>query len=344
MAEISISILGLRRLGASLGLTLQRYNESGGEHRFSITGYENSQSSAKAAQKLKAVHNLKSSLRDAVKGQDIVVIALPYSKIEVVYHQIADALRPGAVVFDFSPLKGASLKHAAAHLPDETHMVCMTPVVNPKYLFNWLDETEQASADLFDEGVMTIMPGASAVREVVTLATDFTRLLGSVPHFADPLEHDTLAGATEALPALLGAIYFYSMTRADGWPDMQRLTNPTFGMVSRALFDMTAEDMSSLWQDSRTDLLRFLDDYMQDLQRFRALIADREEDALLAAMEQTSKDFETWINRRHKNRWEIDERMSSTEGPTLSGAMGNMFGHFITGRFGRKSDDDKNQR
>jgi prephenate dehydrogenase len=344
MAEISIAILGLRRLGASLGLTLQRHNASNNEHRFTITGYDNSRSSAKAAQKINAVHNLKSSLRDAVKGQDIVVVALPYGKMEVVYDHIGDALRPGAVVFDFSPLKRASLDRAAKRLTDEVHLVCMTPVVNPRYLFNWLDETEQATADLFDEGVMTIMPSASAVREVVTLATDFTRLLGSVPHFADPLEHDTLAGATEALPALLGAIYFYSISRAEGWPDMQRLTNPSFGMVSRSLFDMTAEDMSSLWQDSRDDLLRFLDEYMQDLQRFRALIADREQDALLAAMEQTSKDFETWVNRRHKNRWEIDERMSSTEGPTVSGMMGNMFGHFITGRFGRKSDEDKDKR
>lgn len=341
MAEISISILGLRRLGASLGLTLQRYNASNAEHRFIISGYDTSHSSAKAAQKLKAVQHLKSSLRDAVKGQDIVVIALPYGKMEVIYDHIADALRPGAVVFDFSPLKRTSLERAATRLPDEAHLMCMTPIVNPKYLFNWLDETEQATADLFDEGVMTIMPGASAVREVVTLATDFTHLLGAVPHFADPVEHDTLAGATEALPALLGAIYFYSLSRAEGWPDMQRLTNPTFGMVSRSLFDMTAEDMSSLWLDSRDDLLRFLDEYMQDLQRFRNLIAEREADALLAAMERTSQDFETWVNRRHKNRWEIDERMSAADGPSVGGIMGNMFGHFITGRFGRKDDDKK---
>jgi prephenate dehydrogenase len=154
MAEVAVAILGLGRLGTSVGLALKRYNtKSDAVHKFLVTGYAAISAHGKDAQKLGAVDTLARNAGEAVRGRDIVVIAMPYAEVEATYDYIGRDVRAGAVVIDLSPLKQPSLAWASKHLGNEVYTVGMTAILNAKYLFDSLDQTERAAVDLFDTGI-----------------------------------------------------------------------------------------------------------------------------------------------------------------------------------------------
>ena len=53
MAELTVAILGLDRLGASIALRLRTYVEKGGQHRFQLVGHDSREDFEKPARKLK---------------------------------------------------------------------------------------------------------------------------------------------------------------------------------------------------------------------------------------------------------------------------------------------------
>lgn len=340
MADVSVAILGLGRIGASVALALKRHSQGGGQHKFNVIGYDSSADNVKNAQNLKAVDKVENRPENAVKGCDIVVVALAFGEVQMAYQIMARSLRAGAVIIDMSPLKVPSAKWASEYLPDEVHVVGMSAVVNPKYLFDGTDETKRATADYFDKGTMMVMPGVKCIQEAIRLASDFATILGSKPHFYDPAEHDALVASTEKLPALLGAAYFHYISRSSGWGDIQRLSNPAFGMLTHHLFDTHPDDLRDLWLDDSANLLRHLDEVIASLGELRAVIAKGDGDGLGTALEDAAREYELWVNRRHNNRWQTDE-MLDTKTPTFGGMMSTMIGGSLASKLRGKKDDDK---
>jgi len=76
MANVAVAVLGLGRVGASIGLALERYNKEDKDHTFSVTGYDTSADKVKAVQNLGAMSKTTNRLGEAVKGKDIVIIDL----------------------------------------------------------------------------------------------------------------------------------------------------------------------------------------------------------------------------------------------------------------------------
>lgn len=338
MADVSLAILGMNRVGVSVGLALRRYNQQGGDHQFTVTGYDTNNASLKTAQKMNAIGTGANRLEQAARDKDIVVITMPYNEIKDVYEIIAPNLRAGAVVIDMTFVKQQSLNWAGEYLKEGTHLVCAEPIANPKYLFDGTDELLRASEDYFDKGSILLMPSTSCIKEAVTLATDFAALLGGEPTFFDPAEYDALMAATKALPALLGVTYYHTISQRPGWDDAQRLTGGDFGMLTRHLFDTHPDDLTALWLDSRTDLLHNLDSLLANLNQMRDALDQQDRDTLEAVLEHASRDYETWINRRYNNRWKMDEQMRS-ETPSFGGMMGNLMGGFMSGQ--NKDNNDK---
>lgn len=331
MATVSVAILGMGRIGASMALALRRYNaRKDAPHQFDLTCGELRPGVRDDAQKV-GLDRIERDLFRAAQGKDIVVLALPYADVQAAYRNIAADLRPGAVVLDAAPLKQLALQWAQKHLPREAHMVGITPILNPAYLFDGLDDTLHAKADLFDNGNMLLMPAPNAARDAVELAADFSSLLGSTPHFFDPAEHDSLIALTDQLPALLGVALFHMLRKKDGWNDAQRITNPAFGRATRALFDAHPDDLRDSWLNNRDNLLRGVDDLIATLRQFREALGRGDRDALEAALIESSEVYSAWINRRHNARWEQDKLGDTTEGVTLGGmVMGGLMGGFLS--------------
>lgn len=337
MSELSIAILGLDRVGASVGLALRRYMTKGGNYRFNITGYDVVSHNEKQAKKMGAVDDIESKLHRAVADKDIVVMALPYEDVEPTYRRVADDLRDGVVILDVSPLKRPPLEWAEKHLSPEHHLVGITPVLNPRYLLQTDNATERAEEDLFDDSAILISPAVSCIKEAVDLAFNFCVILGSKPRFLDPLEHDMLLAFTDGLPALMGVAFFQYMMNMDNWHDLQWLTNPAFGVLTHPLKERHPDALRDEFLQNREVLTRALDGMIDGLQQFRDVLEDGDSAAIEDSLERASKEYERWINRRYSADWDRDSKMPAVDRSNTM--MGTLFGGNLFKRLSGKDDD-----
>lgn len=341
MADISVGILGLGRIGASVALALKRYNRRQDRaHNFRVTGYAANSVQGRAAQKLNACDSIARDVVEAVRGKDIIVMALPYSDVEGAYRYIGQDLRTGAVIMDFSPLKQPSLVWAKKHVQPGSHLLGVTPILNPKYVFDAVDETERASEDLFDDGIFMLVPSVTCIPEAIELGRDFAEVLGAASQFSDPAENDSFIAATEALPALLGLAYYMTLHGSQGWSDVQRFTNPAFGQLTHHLFDTHPDDLRDLWVNNRDSLMRYTDELMTTLRSLRRVMAENDTAALEAAIGGASAEYETWYNRRLKMDWDQEPIPRAAEGPDI---MSSIFGGYLANRLRGKRDQSEEQ-
>ncbi len=341
MTDISVAILGFGRIGASIALALQRYNAKGGSYRFKIAGFDTRPSVEKKAAALKLADEFSNRAFNAARNKDIVIVAMPYAEVQAIYELIGQDVRDGCVVIDMSPLSLPSVAWADKYLQKEAHLVSVTPVVNPDYLFEAVDDIDHAHEDLFDKGTMLLMPAPSCIKGAVELAADFAQLLGATPHFVDPSEHDGLVAATEGLPGLLGVAAFYMFSKSQGWDDGQRMINPAFGALTHHLFDTHPDDIRDTWLKNRENLIRYADELIGVLQNVRSRLAANDQAALEALLVEASTEYEQWINRRVKSRWDRGDQEIPTPSPAndmLRGVMGGFLAGKLAGK--NKSDDE----
>lgn len=333
MASLTVTFLGLNRLTVSMGLSLRRYMAKGGKHKFNIIGSDRNSDNEKQAKKLGAVDKLDNNYSQAVKAADIVVMALSYEDVERTYRAIRQDLREGVVVLDCSPLKKPSLEWATQYFLSDRHIVGITAILNPKYLFHARESIDEAQEDLFDDSAILLTPSASCVNEAIDLAFNFASILGSKPRFLDPLEHDTLLAQTIQLPRVLGTLLFYSAMNQDNWADLKWFTNPDFGALTRPLFDIHPDALRDEFHKNREALGRALDNYIQTLQGFRQVLNDEKPTAVEGVAVDAAKEYEAWVNSRHRADW--DAASKAPEPPTntiLKGIVGGAIADKLTGK------------
>ena len=342
MANVTVAVLGLGRIGASVALALRRYSErKDARHTFEVTCADLRTGVREDASKVGLGDKIERDLFSSVAKRDIVVLAMPLAEMQDAYKVIAADLRAGAVLLDMSVLKQQSLEWAGKYLGTDVHMVGMTPIINPKYLHDGLDDTLHAAADLFDKGSMLVMPTPNCAKEAVELAIDFAGLLGATPHFYDPAEYDGIVGLTEGIPVLLGLASFYTATRTPGWTDAQRVTNPAFGRLTHHLYDTHPDDLRDLLLQNSDNVVRHTDELISTLQSLRDVLARKDQDALEAALEQAADAYNGWINRRSNGKW--DDTKDEPSGTSFAGNMmtGLMGGYFAKRLRGGKNGDEK---
>lgn len=336
MAEVSVAVLGLGRIGASVCLALKRYNAKPGvTNRFVVTGFTGDADQGRIAKESDVVERVVNNAAEAVRGADVVIVTLPSGEIDGLFGYIARDLRDGVVLLDFSRYKQAASQSAAKYFTDGVHYVGLTPTLNPKYLFDGLTDITSANEELFDGGSMFIMSSVTSAPQAVNLASDISAVLGASPQFIDMAENDALMIATETLPDVLGTAYFVMMMRSRGWPDSQRLTNPTFGMMTQALYNAHPDDLRDETLANRDALVRYIDEYMAALRDLRSVIADNDREAVASAFNSATAEYQRWLNRRYFRQWDADRQ---PETPEVPGLMHTLFGGFVAGKLRSKKD------
>lgn len=339
MANLSVAILGLDRLGVSIALRLKTYMEKGGQHQFTLFGYDNRDDFEKPARKLKIFEKIERKPFQAVQGADLVVMNLPYEDVKIGYEVISTDLRDGVVILDTSPIKQPSIDWANKYLTEEHHVIGFTPIVNSEYMFEHNHSVENASDDYFHDSTIFLTPSVSSIKEAVDLAVNFSAILGGKPHFLDPAEHDSLTTLTEEVPQLLSIVSYYTLMKHNAWQDAQRLTNPAFNVLTRYLFTHHPDGLRDEWTENSDNLLRVIDDLMLTLREIRGRVAEKDKAGIEAFLIEASDDYQVWINKRHNNDWEDDSKPKVRIENTIAG---NLLGGSIAKRlFGNDDDKDK---
>lgn len=342
MAELSVAILGLGRVGTSLGMALHRYNaQPEPSNHFTIDGYDASSNARKAAEALGAFDTLRGNIRQTVAEKPLVINTLPLSQSQVAFELMGEALTSGAVVFDLSALKRPSMRWAAEYLPEGVHLIGGAAAVNPAYLWHGLDSAEYATAELFDGGAFLLAPSASADRDAVALVSQLAALLNVPTHFVDADELDGAVALTEGLPALMSIALFRAASRASGWAEAQRLTNPPFGRHTHHLLDTHPDDLRALISENRDNTLHQLDSLIAQLTELREVVAADDTDALDVAFTDGERRYGAWLKARSSGQWDalLNEQRADAEDARhtfLSGMLGGYLADRIRGKNGKK--------
>ncbi len=332
MATINLTIIGLQRLGTSIGLALKRYMKTpGAQHQFVITGSDESNDVMRLARKMEAIDQEVRSPGGAVERADLVILTARNSLYSDLYEAIAPDLKAGAVIVDFSPLKERAIERATKWLPHDkdgevtAYMVGATAILNPAYLLDPKTDTESAHADLFDKGTLILSPAVNCRGEAIQLVSDLGELLGMSIHFTDPSEHDGMVASMEALPLLANLALFRTLNGNNAWEDLRRLGNPLFTLSTLGLEQFGAEDAAAVMNGNRERTVQAVEALINTLDEIRdTLLAD--DDLLIAeAFADAIEKREKWLLDRRKNAWDEKTEAKPAVKLTLMSTLASRF-------------------
>lgn len=341
----TITIIGLDRLGASIGLALKRYqNKSRSEHTFTIIGSDPRLQPMKTAQQIGAIDSTERVANKAAESANVIIANLPYGSMEELYAGIGPELRPGVVVLDLSLLKQPVIGWANEYFPKNAqgqplaYLIGMTPIIGMSGLYGGDLSAEAARADLFDKSEMIITPDIQVPGAAIKLAEDISHILGAKPHFMDPIEHDGLIAASEQLPSLLGTALFYTLQQTEGWLELRRMVNPTLALATQHHRYQSADDLHALFTQNRENLARHLEIVITNLNDIHEALLNGDDsgelETLLSVVQQS---WDRWDVKRQRGEWDDTGEMPDISPGRLFGSLGSI----LTGRRGK--DEDKHE-
>lgn len=296
MKTETITVVGLGRTGASVGLALQQAGLG-----VTVVGYDEERSALKAAQEAGVIDKAQANLGRAAAVADILILAVPAQMVEKVLQIVGDQVREHVLVLDFSGLKGPSQALAQKYLR-QGHFVGAAPILAAEALTEGVQGATAARADLFHNSVFCLMPSPKADPQAVETAVNVGTILGAQPFFLDPAEYDSLVQGVQTVPGLLAAAIFRAVTQANGWRDMLRFAGAAFTQATAALAG--GEEVAHLALHDQAATLRWLDALLAQVQEIRERVAEGDEERLSALLQQLELEREKWLHERAENDWE----------------------------------------
>lgn len=326
MKTQTITIIGLDRIGASIGLALKKSSLA-----VTLVGHDADAAKGKLAKDVvQAVDQAEWNLVSAARRADILVITSPVADLASILQIIGTELQEHTLVLDFSGLKRLGLSLAEQHLR-QGHYVGAVPILAADYLVDGRSDPTAATPDLFRNSAFCLMPAPNAEPQAVETAVNFGLLLGALPYFIDPDEYDSLVQGSDTLPSLVSLAMFNTLQKATGWRDMLRFAGQPFTLMTLPLANARDIPLHALNNPQAT--LRWLDALLDELKTVRRLVAEENEELLSAYAEQLATEREKWLQARQKNDW--DERRSPPIRPRT------MSEHLFGGLARRGEDDDE---
>ncbi len=188
-----VALIGLGLMGSSLARAIKRHGLAG-----EIVGHARSQETRELALGLGFIDRAADTAAAAVKGADLVVIAVPVGVTGAIAQEIAPALDAGAIVTDVGSVKGAVVDAVAPHIPDGVHFVPAHPVAGTEE-----SGPEAGFAELFEGRWCILTPPPGTDEAAVARVEALWRAVGSEVDSMDPRHHDMVLAITSHLPHLI---------------------------------------------------------------------------------------------------------------------------------------------
>jgi len=223
---------------------------------------------------------------EAVRGADLVVLAVPVMAMAEAAREAAPALKPGATITDVGSVKAAVGEALAKALPESCFVVPGHPIAG----------TEQSGpdagfAELFQNRWVILTPQPrtdTPYQDAVERLTEFWTALGSNVELMDDRHHDLVLAVTSHLPHLIA--YNIVGTAAD-------LEGVTRGEVMKYSaggfrdFTRIAASDPTMWRDvflsNKDAVLEVLGRFTEDLQALSRAIRWGEGDKLFDLFSRT---------------------------------------------------------
>lgn len=308
--SIKITILGLDRIGASIGLALGRHSD-----QVERTGFDHQHVTAMQARKINAVDRVELNLPKSVKKADVIFLALPLNLVKETLKIIAPDVHEGAVILDTSPAKQSVAAWVNEMFPNKCHYVGITPLLNSQYLVDQDGSIQSAALELFDNGLMAIASPQGTDAAAIKLAADLSGLLGASSFFCDMGEMDGFTTSTRLLPQLVSTALLNSTVDQPGWKDASKFSGVEYTATSSGIAGR--EESASLREAAilnKTNLLRSLDGILAALYALRDDIENDQFSQLESKFENARDGRMKWWHERQKVGL-LDKELQAAEMP-----------------------------
>lgn len=290
-----ITIIGLGRVGASIGLALKQWiglSEASAARKggIEVVGFDFDVDRQKAAEKLRAVDRTQWSLTRAVQDAALVVLAVPAREEQAVIREVAPLLPADSILTDTAPYKQQSLQWATRYLPEHVSFVAGHPVLPTA-------SDTPPSADLLAGCTYGLFPHPRADQYSTEVVVGLVQIAGAKPYFADPAEHDAQVAATTMLPALAATAMMHTVTTGGGWRDLSAMATSDLAELTRFASEEPA-DLFEMVTLAPSDADRWLSGYIARLGELRDLVR-RDDPEASERLQQFFKDAhaarEKWV-------------------------------------------------
>ena len=253
-----VAIIGLGLIGNSIGLALHKANAAQ-----QIVGYDSNKHQAHDARKSGAIDQSYSSLADAIRGSEFIILTIPINSMRSCFQDIATIASSGTVITDVASTKAQVISWAEEYLPISVFFVGGHPIIN-KDIF----EDRLASAALFKNCVYCLTPTKRTSSAALDTVMKLIEILDAQVRFLEPAEHDGLVAGVNHMPFVISAILLNTVVGSPSWVDAALV-------AEKSMYDMTR--LSSYYPEAYRDicltnseaLSRWLGEYISELSTFR---------------------------------------------------------------------------
>ncbi|MFT0892185.1 prephenate/arogenate dehydrogenase family protein [Pseudochelatococcus sp. G4_1912] len=235
------------------------------------------------ARELSLADEVPDTSAEAVAGADIVILCVPVGAIASVVAEIADHLKPGAIVSDVGSVKGCVVEKAGPLLPKSVHLVPAHPVAGTEY-----SGPDSGFATLFVNRWSIITPPEGADAEAIAKIAALWETIGANVEFMSAHHHDRVLAITSHVPHLIA--YNIVGTAAD----LEEITQSEVIKFSAGGFrDFTriASSDPTMWRDvflnNKDAVLEMLGRFNEDIAALARAIRWSDGDALFELFTRT---------------------------------------------------------
>lgn len=319
--SVRIAIVGLGKIGGSIGLALAEHKD-----RLYRTGHDINFETAKKAEKAGAIDKASMNLIATVEDADLIILALPMDQIRSTLEIISSELKDGAVVMDTGLVKQSVAEWTEELLPEGRFYVGITPVLNPVYLTTNDRGFDSAHADLFKQGMLGIAAPKRTSSDAIKLASDLSTLVNAEPFFVDIFEIDGLMAMTHILPQLAAASLINVTVNQPGWREARKVAGqPYASNTGQVLVYTDMRALSEAARYGRQNVIRVIDDLINGLYSVRDNLDKEDYETLERSLNQAHEARVTWWHQRQKANW-LAEELPPTELPSSGERLGQWIG------------------
>ena len=265
-----VALIGLGLIASSMAHGMRRAGLAG-----EIVGTARSSETRDTARALGFCDRITDTVTEAVKGADLVVLAVPVGVMGNIAKEIAPQLAKGATVTDVGSVKQSVIDMVGPHMPDHVHFVPGHPLAGTEH-----SGPNSGFAELFDNRWCILVPNGADAAATARLRKLWEGL-GSNVEEMDPEHHDLVLAVTSHTPHLIA----YTMVGVAD--DLRRVTDSEVIKYSAAGFrDFTriAASDPTMWRDvfltNKEATLEILGRFTEELFALQRAIRTGDGDAL----------------------------------------------------------------
>ncbi|MFB2705978.1 bifunctional prephenate dehydrogenase/3-phosphoshikimate 1-carboxyvinyltransferase [Marinobacter shengliensis] len=266
-----VAVIGLGLIGGSLASAIRSHNLAR-----VVVGFDQKPEDAALGVDLGVIDQAATTLEQAVRGSDLVVLAVPVRATRVVLEQIRPWLASDAVLTDVGSTKSSFVADVKAVFGK------LSPRVIPGHPIAGSEKSgiRAANPDLFANHKVILTPADDADAAALSGLTALWEGTGATVLTMSVAYHDEVLAATSHLPHLIAFSLVDTLAGEDENMDIFRYAAGGFRDFTR----IAASD-PVMWHDiflsNRDAVLRVIDHFTQDLDQLRAAIANGDGATLL---------------------------------------------------------------